>query len=188
MEISGGIARGMVLEVPRGLDVRPTSIRARRALFDSLGDFSGKRVCDLFAGSGALGLEAVSRGAASLLAVEEAAPSIAVIRKNVAGMVRRSGIEAENIRVLQGKLPDCIRNVAGTPSPDIIFADPPYARSMELAASLLSNEDFLAWSEDALLIWELPESRTLITSLPGGREIRDIKKFGAIRFMFIGKK
>ena len=127
MEISGGIARGMVLEVPRGLDVRPTSIRARRALFDSLGDFSGKRVCDLFAGSGALGLEAVSRGAASLLAVEEAAPSIAVIRKNVAGMVRRSGIEAENIRVLQGKLPDCIRNVAGTPSPDIIFADPPYA-------------------------------------------------------------
>ena len=42
-------------------------------------------------------------------------------------MVRRSGIEPENIRILQGKLPDCIRNVAGTPSPDIIFADPPYA-------------------------------------------------------------
>ena len=125
MEISGGIARGMVLEVPRGMDVRPTSIRARRALFDSLGDFSGKRVCDLFAGSGALGLEAVSRGAESLLSVEEAAPSIAVIRKNVANVVRRSGIEPENIRILQGKLPDCIRNVAGTPSPDIIFADPP---------------------------------------------------------------
>ncbi len=188
MEISGGIARGMVLEVPRGMDVRPTSIRARRALFDSLGDFSGKRVCDLFAGSGALGLEAVSRGAESLLSVEEAAPSIAVIRKNVANMVRRSGIEPENIRILQGKLPDCIRNVAGTPSPDIIFADPPYARSMELAESILSNGDFLAWSEESLLIWELPESRTLITSLPGERQILDIKKFGAIRFMFIGKK
>ena len=51
MEIAGGIARGTVLEVPGGMDVRPTSIRARRALFDSLGDLSGKRVCDLFAGS-----------------------------------------------------------------------------------------------------------------------------------------
>ena len=61
MEILGGLAKGMVLKVPEGREVRPTSVRSRRALFDMLGDLTGERFCDLFAGSGAVGIEAASR-------------------------------------------------------------------------------------------------------------------------------
>ncbi|MBO5761145.1 MAG: RsmD family RNA methyltransferase [Lentisphaeria bacterium] len=193
MEIAGGIARGTILEVPRGMDVRPTAIRARKALFDSLGDLSGKRICDLFAGSGALGLEAVSRGAASLVSVEEAPSSIAVIRKNMKNVALRVGWEINDtalspMRLIQGKLPQCIKMVVNTPVPDIIFADPPYIDSTNAAAGLLENKDFLQWSEASLLIWELPDKGTLITGLPAERQILDIRKYGAIRFMFIAKK
>jgi 16S rRNA (guanine(966)-N(2))-methyltransferase RsmD len=129
MEIAGGTARGTVLEVPRGMDVRPTAIRARRALFDSLGDLSGKKVCDLFAGSGALGLEAVSRGAESLVSVEEAPSSIAVIRKNMKNVAARLNWQINEtafspMRLIQGKLPDCIKMVVNTPAPDIILQIP----------------------------------------------------------------
>ena len=193
MEIAGGIARGTILEVPRGMDVRPTAIRARKALFDSLGDLSGKRICDLFAGSGALGLEAVSRGAASLVSVEEAPSSIAAIRKNMKNVALRVGWEINDtalspMRLIQGKLPQCIKMVVNTPAPDIIFADPPYIDSTNAAAGLLENKDFLQWSEASLLIWELPDKGTLITGLPADRQILDIRKYGAIRFMFIAKK
>lgn len=188
MEISGGIARGTLLEVPYGMDVRPTSIRARRALFDSLGDLTGKRICDLFAGSGALGLEAVSRGAETLVSVEEAASSVAVIRKNIRNVSKRTGKDPDKIKVIQGKLPECMRVLAGNPPADIIFADPPYARSMELASQILADKDFLDWSQNSLLIWELPESRTLFQQLPPEKQILDIKKYGSIRFMFIGRK
>ena len=71
MEITGGIAKGVTVKVPSGVEVRPTSVRSRRALFDMLGDLSGKRFCDLFAGSGAVGIEAASRGAAHVLLVEK---------------------------------------------------------------------------------------------------------------------
>lgn len=193
MEIAGGIAKGTVLEVPKGLDVRPTAIRARRALFDSLGDLTGKRICDLFAGSGALGLEAVSRGGGSLISIEEAPASVAAIRKNMKSVALRLHWKLDEspfspMRLVQGSLPGCIRMVTNTPPPDIIFADPPYAGSTNAANSLLSNEDFLSWSQESLLIWELPEKGALITNLPEDREILDIKKYGAIRFMFIRKK
>lgn len=193
MEIAGGTARGTVLEVPRGMDVRPTAIRARRALFDSLGDLSGKKVCDLFAGSGALGLEAVSRGAESLVSVEEAPSSIAVIRKNMKNVAARLNWKINEtafspMRLIQGKLPDCIKMVVNTPAPDIIFADPPYLDSTNAASKLLEDKDFLLWSETSLLIWELPDKGSLIGSLPETRQILDIRKYGAIRFMFIVKK
>lgn len=190
MEIAGGFARGTVLEVPRGMEVRPTSIRARRALFDSLGDLSGKRVCDLFAGSGAMGLEAVSRGAESLLAVECAPASAAAIRKNMKSVAARMGWDTEKefsskMRLIQGTLPSCMKLVAAAPPPDIIFADPPYADSANAANGLLADGDFLEWSQKSLLIWELPESRAFIGSLPETRQVADIRKYGAIRFMFI---
>ena len=70
MNIISGKARRILLTVPKGMAVRPTSVRARKALFDSLGDFSGANVVDLFSGSGSLGLEAASRGAAKVVMVE----------------------------------------------------------------------------------------------------------------------
>ena len=83
MEILGGTAKGMSLKVPEGREVRPTSVRSRRALFDMLGDLAGRRFCDLFAGSGAVGIEAASRGASHVLLVEKAPAALAAVRSNV---------------------------------------------------------------------------------------------------------
>ena len=71
MNIISGIARGIVIEAPKGLSVRPTSARAKKSLFDSYRDWTGKTVVDLYAGTGAFGLEAASRGAVNIFFVEK---------------------------------------------------------------------------------------------------------------------
>jgi 16S rRNA (guanine966-N2)-methyltransferase len=119
--IVAGTAGGRRLAVP-AKGTRPTSDRVREALFsavESAVDLDGARVLDLYAGSGALGLEALSRGAASAMFVESAPGALAVLRKNVAtvglpGVVRAGKVAA----VLAG----------GSPEPyDLVLADPPYA-------------------------------------------------------------
>ena len=183
MEILGGEAKNTPLKVPAGQEVRPTAVRARRALFDSLGDLYGKSICDLFAGSGALGLEAVSRGASFLLSVEKAPASLAVLKENFKNVGARCP-EAE-LKIFPGELPSCCTRLCLLPSPDIIFADPPYAESMGEMEELLARKEFVAWCRNSLLIWELPERRNLLQSLPEGWEIKTIRKFGPIRFMFL---
>jgi len=83
MEIISGFAKNVQLKTPRSFNVRPTTIRARCALFDSLGSFEGLKVLDLFAGSGAMGLEAASRGASEVTLVESAPEHCRFIRTNV---------------------------------------------------------------------------------------------------------
>lgn len=183
MEILGGTAKNTFLKVPAGQEVRPTAVRARRALFDSLGDLSGKRVCDLFAGSGALGLEAVSRGATSLLSVEKAPASLAVLKENFKNVNLRCP-EAE-LKIFPGELPQCCSRLCLLEPADLVFADPPYAESMGEMEELLTRKEFIEWCKDSLLIWELPERRSLLQSLPEHWEILTIRKFGPIRFMFL---
>lgn len=77
------MAKGISLKVPGGALVRPTAVRARRALFDSLGDLGGGSVCDLFAGSGAVGFEFASRGAESVLFVEKSPQSLSALKSNL---------------------------------------------------------------------------------------------------------
>jgi 16S rRNA (guanine966-N2)-methyltransferase len=123
--IVGGIAGGRRLAVPAGRDVRPTSDRAREGLFDTLGtmlDLDGTRVLDLYAGSGALGLEAASRGAAHVLLVEVDARAAAAARANAAGL----GL-ADRVQVVR----DRVERVLAAPPPEpqryqLAFADPPY--------------------------------------------------------------
>jgi 16S rRNA (guanine966-N2)-methyltransferase len=122
--VVAGAARGRRLAVPPGQGTRPTSDRAREALFSSLGSlvgaWAGRRVLDLYAGSGAVGLEALSRGAAHALLVESDARAARTITANVetlglAGAVVRHGrVE----RVVADGLPG--------PAYDVVFADPPY--------------------------------------------------------------
>ena len=84
MEITAGTALGLKLgELPEGHGVRPTSVRARRAFFDSIGTIEGKTFADLFAGSGCMGLEAASRGAATVIFAEESPDALALIRHNL---------------------------------------------------------------------------------------------------------
>lgn len=122
MRIIAGEWRGRKLAAPKGEETRPTSDRARETLFamlaSRLGDFEGLQIADLFAGSGALGLEALSRGAESCLFVEQDRAAVEVIRANVTalGAGARARVEAGSVMALRA-----------APKPlDLILADPPY--------------------------------------------------------------
>lgn len=122
MRIIAGEWRGRTIKAPAGRAVRPTLDRVREAWMSIVQpSLPGARVLDLFAGSGALGLEALSRGAASAEFVEEAARHVAVIRENVALLGA-----SDRAAVTRG---DALRFVAALPPDayDIAFADPPYA-------------------------------------------------------------
>ena len=122
MRIIAGEWRGRKLAAPKGDGTRPTADRARETLFamltSRLGDFEGLQVADLFAGSGALGLEALSRGAAHCLFVEQDRAAIDVIRANIAtlGAQMRTRVEAGSVMQLR----------AAAKPLDLILADPPY--------------------------------------------------------------
>lgn len=133
MRIVGGEFRGRPLATPRSNAIRPTTDRTREALFNVLSHrfadrLEGARVLDLFAGTGALGLEAMSRGAAHCLFIEESAEGRGLIRDNVEafGLVGRTKVFRRDAT----KLGD-----AGTILPfGLLFADPPYAKGLgELA-------------------------------------------------------
>ena len=149
MRMVGGNWRGRTLIAPKGSATRPTTDRNREALFSMLTsrlDFEGLRVLDLFAGTGALGLEALSRGAAFTLFVETEARARAAIRRNVEtcaamGVSKIFRRDATHLGARQG-----------TPY-DLVFADPPYGKGLaEKALAALLDGDWL--SADALLIVE----------------------------------
>jgi 16S rRNA (guanine966-N2)-methyltransferase len=123
--IVAGAARGRRLGVPRGTQTRPTSDRAREGLFSALdallGGFDGVRVLDLYAGSGAVGLEALSRGAAHALLVDSAPSAARVLRANVEA-VGLPGAEVSTATVER-----LTAAPAGRPAYDLAFLDPPYA-------------------------------------------------------------
>ena len=122
MRITGGAFARRTIDAPRGDRTRPTTDRVREALFSALGSrtaLSGARVLDLFAGSGALGLEALSRGAAHATFVEQHAPTLAVARRNVAAL----GVEAQATFVRA----DALAYLGRAPGAfDLVLADPPY--------------------------------------------------------------
>ena len=120
MQIIGGCARNIVLTVPPGIGVRPTAGRARKALFDSLGGrLAGSCVLDLCAGSGALALEAASRGAVKAVLVESDPRHIRVIEENIE-RVRRTGVECE-FDVIQASAGNVAAYIGRIPSPGVIL-------------------------------------------------------------------
>jgi 16S rRNA (guanine966-N2)-methyltransferase len=123
MRVIAGTARGIRLQAPRGLAVRPTSDRVRESLFNILQPRLGRaRFLDLFAGTGANGIEALSRGAAAAAFVESDRDAVESIRANLA----KAGFVAKAL-VVRGELPGAAaRGVVPTGPWDIVFADPPY--------------------------------------------------------------
>jgi 16S rRNA (guanine966-N2)-methyltransferase len=130
VRIIGGVWRSRILEFPDAADLRPTPDRVRETLFNWLGqDLSGRTCLDLFAGSGALGFEALSRGAASAVMVEKDSAVLRALRENA------QKLGAENLTVVRG---DALEFAGETPSRfDVIFVDPPYRLGLQAAALTL---------------------------------------------------
>ncbi|MEO6462420.1 MAG: 16S rRNA (guanine(966)-N(2))-methyltransferase RsmD [Candidatus Eisenbacteria bacterium] len=139
VRIIGGSHRGRTLRAPHGHATRPTSDRVREALFAILGDVEGLDVLDLFAGSGALGLEALSRGARTATFVEEARAALVALEKNVSELV--PGGEATIVR---GDARQALKRLAAAKSRrfGLAFLDPPYAATERAAvlADLLAHD------------------------------------------------
>jgi 16S rRNA (guanine966-N2)-methyltransferase len=133
MRVVGGEFRGRALAAPKSQEIRPTSDRLRQTLFDILAHghddrLKGGRVLDLFAGTGALGIEALSRGASYALFVEEGVEARGLIRTNIEslGLIGRSRVFRRDATQL---------GEAGTVAPfDVVFADPPYGNGLGEAA------------------------------------------------------
>jgi 16S rRNA (guanine966-N2)-methyltransferase len=128
MRITGGQAKGRVLASLKGWNIRPTSDRVREAIFNLIGqDVTGFKILDLFAGTGSLGIEALSRGASRVLFIDNSLQSIKLIKKNLA----RSGYEPLGFvwkKDLTKGLP--LRHPMLKEKFDLIFVDPPYEKEM----------------------------------------------------------
>lgn len=127
MRITGGVWRSRRLDAPKGDATRPTSDRVREALFSMLtaeGVFHSDhlRVLDLYAGTGALAFEALSRGAASAVVVDDARAAVSILQKNVKALGARGRVE-----VVAGRVDRALARLEGGPKFGLIFADPPYA-------------------------------------------------------------
>jgi len=145
-----GVAGGRRLKVPAA-GVRPTGDRAREGLFNSLGsllDLDGARVLDLYAGSGALGLEALSRGAAEVLLVENGPRVLPVLRANLAA------VGLPGARVVAGSVPTVVAGRA-LGAFDLVLADPPYAVAVEEVVEVLRALTANGWlAPDAVVVVE----------------------------------
>ncbi len=130
MRVIAGTHRGRPLVAPRGSATRPTADRVREALFSTLGDMSGLEVLDLFAGSGALAIEALSRGAASATLVDSAPRAITAIRRNLETLGMTADVRAASATAFLRTARSHGRQY------DLVFLDPPYRRASSLGGEL----------------------------------------------------
>jgi 16S rRNA (guanine966-N2)-methyltransferase len=161
MRISGGVARGVTLQVPKGDLTRPATDGMRQAVFSSLAArLPDARFVDLFAGSGAYGLEAFSRGAAGGVFVEQNAKAADCIRKNILGVAKSAGRKTDGLK-LQSADALTWTPVAGD-EPDLVFIDPPYEMIAEAGPKLF--ERLATWwpaDADPVIVFEMPGELTL---------------------------
>jgi 16S rRNA (guanine966-N2)-methyltransferase len=181
MRIIAGRFRGKHLVTPADESIRPTADRVRESIFDILASrlgqsFEGLRVLDLFAGTGAMGLEALSRGAAGVVLVDTGVEARGVIRDNIEAM--GAGGVAKLLRRDATAL-----GPSGTMGAfDVIFLDPPYAQALGEKALVSAREG--GWiAPDATIVLE--ESRGSILTLPDGFVLDDRREYGAAVVNFL---
>lgn len=187
LKIIAGYARGLALETPDSRVLRPTLGRAREALFSSLGPVEGMSFADLFAGSGAVGLEAASRGARHVVWVDSNPGCVRLIERNIA-KVRRAGAEFTGETLCRAVTPALL---SGLPEADIWFCDPPYAESGRYFAMLGDATRLpLFRREGALLIWELPDTAEAMRNFAGNPllEAGTVRELGGSRFLFLRRE
>lgn len=184
MRLISGSAGGIPLDVPKSV-TRPTQDRVRQAVFNMLGPWvEGARVLDLFAGSGALGLECLSRGAESALLVDQDRGACEVIRRNITktrleGAVVRQGDVFKTLAQL-GREGLCF---------DLVFADPPYAHKpgdVELCGKLLESADFATLvPAGASVVLESLAARGAVSLVAPGWELLRERDYGSTRIVWL---
>lgn len=180
MRVIAGRAGGVRLAVPKR-GVRPTMDRVKAAIFSSLGDaIIDSRVLDLFAGSGALGIEALSRGASAVVFVEEDRQAIEAIEKNLC----KTKLDG---RVRQQDVFDFLRHSSGAETFQIIFADPPYEKTKSgerYTEKLLSNEVLpkLLNTDGIFVLEKRPAERIPVIKF---WNIVRARKYGATEVLFL---
>jgi 16S rRNA (guanine966-N2)-methyltransferase len=147
MRIVGGALGGRVLRAPVGAATRPTSEKVREAMFAITGDPDGDHVLDLFAGSGGLGLEALSRGAAHVTFVDAAKPALAAVRANLAAL----GVRDRHTIVAGDAVAIAAHHVPPAPW-RLVLIDPPYASDLAIRAASALPRAHLA--DDAVIVIE----------------------------------
>jgi 16S rRNA (guanine(966)-N(2))-methyltransferase RsmD len=150
MRVIAGTYRSRILKSLKGLALRPTSDRLRETLFNVLGPaIAGARFVDVFAGTGAVGIEALSRGAVEVVFIVKHPPAVALIRKNLESLGARSGVTVLAADALRGLEKLTAKRAAkyteDAPPFDFVFLDPPYAAAEEYARVLqaLGSASFL---------------------------------------------
>jgi 16S rRNA (guanine966-N2)-methyltransferase len=133
MRVIAGSLGGRTIAAPPGRATRPTGDRVREALFSTLGPLHGERVLDLFAGSGALGIEALSRGAEHAVFVERDSRALAALRANLDTL----GLRGAQAEVRPGDARGALKNAhVRSETYDLIFVDPPYRHAAEIGEEL----------------------------------------------------
>jgi 16S rRNA (guanine966-N2)-methyltransferase len=180
--VIAGEAGGRRLVVPAGRGTRPTSDRAREGLFATIvsmvGSLDGARVLDLYAGSGAVGLEALSRGAAHVLLVESGARAGAVIRANI------SSIGLPGAELVTDRVERVLARGPGRDPYDVVFADPPYAQPGEGVTAMLATLAGQGWLAPGALVIVERATRSGPVGWPAGFTADRARRYGEATFWY----
>jgi 16S rRNA (guanine966-N2)-methyltransferase len=191
--VIAGLAGGRRLAVPAGVATRPTSDRAREGLFGTIvseiGSLAGKHVLDLYAGSGAVGLEALSRGADDVLLVESDARAVGVIRANIAAVgIEGARVRHDRVERMLARPPSAAEHAQGgggpgPPAYDLVFADPPYAVTAEAVTGVLA---LLAagWLAAGALVVIERATRSGSLEWPPGYQAGKSRRYGEATFWY----
>jgi 16S rRNA (guanine966-N2)-methyltransferase len=180
--VIAGEAGGRRLAVPGGRETRPTSDRAREGLFATIssivGSLAGARVLDLYAGSGAVGLEALSRGAGHVLLVESGARAGRVIRQNIDALgLPGAQVVLDRVERVLARGPEGGRY-------DIAFADPPYALPGEEVSAMLAALADRAWLAPGALVIVERATRSGPVRWPAGYVPDRVRRYGEATFWY----
>ena len=162
MKIIAGVHKGMPIKCSKGLNTRPTSARIREAVMSMVSDKLHNSVFfDLFSGSGAMGLEALSRGAKSVLFVENGKEAIKVLQKNCAEIERRFNrleMACGKIKLIPKELSSSLKTIEYSENADIIWADPPYSITKDWTQSIFVSKLSNLINENGVFLLEAASS------------------------------
>lgn len=183
MRVISGTRRSMPLKAPKGMETRPTQDRTKETLFNVLQNYvGGCEFLDLFSGSGSIGIEALSRGAAAAVFVENSRNAILCIKENLEFTHFK-----DNSTVMETDVMTALEKIKGHIPFDIIFMDPPYAVKAEPAVlKVLKDAGYV--TENTIIVMEMSLDRNMDFIEENGFEILKIKKYKTNCHVFIKRQ